>query len=86
MPEYAVLQPLTWCKLPHIIEEALAPFPDKFENLEVSVKVKSTINDAQVEMADMCVRSGVWKRFSEKAKLHVGFRPINEIDVDEDGV
>lgn len=85
MPEYAVLQSLTWCKLPHIIEGALAPFPDKFEGLEVALIVKSTIDDVQVEMADMCVRSGVWKRFSEKAKLRVGFLPINGIDVDEDG-
>ncbi|KAF9484837.1 hypothetical protein BDN70DRAFT_57620 [Pholiota conissans] len=86
MPEYAVLQSVTWCKLPHIIEEALAPFPDKFEGLEVALTVKSTISDAQMELADMCVRNGVWKRFSEKTKFRVGFLPINGIDVDEDGI
>ncbi|KAF8970481.1 hypothetical protein BDZ97DRAFT_1914763 [Flammula alnicola] len=87
MPDYAVLQPLTWCKLPSIIEEALSHFPDKFEALEVQLKVKlAGINDSQALMAEECVRSGVWKRFSEKSHLRVGFLPINGADGDEDGV
>jgi hypothetical protein len=80
MPEYQAMEYLTWCKLPRIIEEALAPFPNKFDHLEVALKLRADMPDSQRDEGDRCVRAGVWKRFSEKGKLHV---EINEDDMNE---
>lgn len=87
MPDYAVLQPLTWCRLPSIIESSLELHPGKFETLEVELNIKSTSIDAmQAPMADDCVRHGVWKRFGEKGNLRIEFHPVHGVDIDEDGV
>lgn len=83
IPDYAVLQPLLWCSLPSIIEEALAPYPRVLQNLEVFLCVKSTNIDGSVsEIAKEAVRTGVWKIFAQRGRLRITFLPEQAMDGD----
>jgi hypothetical protein len=87
IPDYAVLQPLTWCSLPSIIKEALAPYPKVLQNLEVCLCVKSTNIDGSVsEIAKEAVRTGVWKTFAQSGRFRISFLPEQAVDGDEEGV
>ncbi|KIM42157.1 hypothetical protein M413DRAFT_128343 [Hebeloma cylindrosporum] len=87
IPDHAALQPLTWCSIPSIIEEALAPYPKVLQNLEVCLLVKSIDVDGSVsEIAKEAVRTGVWKTFAQRDRFRIDFSPGKRVDGDEEGM
>jgi hypothetical protein len=87
IPDYAVLQPLTWCSLPSIIEEALAPYPKVLQNLEVCLCIKSTdIYCSASEIAKEAIRTGVWRTFAHRDRFWITFLPEQAVEGDEERV